>query len=97
MKEGVIIRRMIKTDIEHISQAFIHQGWPGRKDILTSYFQEQENRERDVLVAESDGFVAGYITILPAAKHGPFVGVYPELSDFNVFEPFRNRGIGNQL
>lgn len=70
MKEGVIIRRMIKADIEHISQAFIHQGWPGREDILTSYFQEQENRERDVLVAESDGFVAGYITILPAAKHG---------------------------
>ena len=97
MKEGVIIRRMIKADIEHISQAFIHQGWPGREDILTSYFQEQENRERDVLVAESDGFVAGYITILPAAKHGPFVGVYPELSDFNVFEPFRNQGIGNQL
>jgi len=50
MKEGVIIRRMIKADIEHISQAFIHQGWPGREDILTSYFQEQENRERDVLV-----------------------------------------------
>ena len=97
MKEGVIIRRMIKADIEHISQAFIHQGWPGREDILTSYFQEQENRERDVLVAESDGFVAGYITILPDAKHGPFVGVYPELTDFNVFELFRNRGIGNQL
>ena len=97
MKEGVIIRRMIKTDIEHISQAFIHQGWPGRKDILTSYFQDQDNGERHVLVAESDGFVAGYITILPAAKHGPFVGVYPELTDFNVFEPFRSRGIGNQL
>ena len=45
MKEGVIIRRMIKADIEHISQAFIHQGWPGRKDILTSYFQDQENGE----------------------------------------------------
>ena len=97
MKEGVIIRRMIKADIEHISQAFIHQGWPGREDILTSYFQDQENGKRDVLVAESDGFVAGYITILPAAKHGPFVGVYPELTDFNVFELFRNRGIGNQL
>lgn len=97
MKECTIIRSMMEYDIEGISQAFIHQGWPGREEILTSYFQEQENRERDVLVAESDGFVAGYITILPVAKHGPFVGVYPELSDFNVFEPFRNRGIGNQL
>ena len=97
MKECIIIRSMMEYDIEGISQAFIHQGWPGREDILASYFQDQENGKRDVLVAESDGFVAGYITILPAAKHGPFVGVYPELSDFNVFEPFRNRGIGNQL
>ena len=97
MKKSTIIRSMMKSDIEEISQAFIHQGWPGRKDILTSYLQEQENRERDVLIAESDGFVAGYITILPVAKHGPFVGVYPELTDFNVFELFRNRGIGNQL
>ena len=94
MKEGVIIRRMIKADIEHISQAFIHQGWPGREDILTSYLQEHENRERDVLVAESDGFVAGYITILPAAKHGPFVGVYPELSDFNVLNHLEIEGLG---
>ena len=45
MKESVIIRRMMKADIEDISQAFIHQGWPGRKDILTSYFQDQENGE----------------------------------------------------
>ena len=97
MKECTIIRRMMGYDIEGISQAFIHQGWPGREDILASYFQDQENGKREVLVAESDGFVAGYITILPAAKHGPFLGVYPELSDFNVFEPFRNRGIGNQL
>ena len=51
MKEGVIIRRMIKADIEHISQAFIHQGWPGREDILASYFQDQENGKRDILVA----------------------------------------------
>ena len=97
MKESTIIRSMMKSDIEEIAQAFIHQGWPGREDILISYLQDQENGERDVLVAESDGFVAGYITILPAAKHGPFVGVYPELTDFNVFELFRNRGIGNQL
>ncbi len=44
-----------------------------------------------------NGVVAGYITILPLAKHGTFAEVYPELSYFNVFEPFRNQGIGNQL
>ena len=73
MKEGVIIRRMIKADIEHIS-SFYPPRVVGREDILTSYLQEHENRERDVLVAESDGFVAGYITILPAAANGPFGG-----------------------
>ena len=52
---------------------------------------------REVLVAEVEGALAGYITILPSAKQGPFAGMAPELSDFNVFEPFQNQGIGNLL
>ena len=52
---------------------------------------------RNMMEYDIEGISQAYITILPVAKHGPFVGVYPELSDFNVFEPFRNRGIGNQL
>ena len=91
------IRNMIKSDIEFLSHGFINQGWPGREEILARYFLEQESGEREVLVAEIDGAVAGYVTILPSAKHGPFAEVYPELSDFNVFEPFRNQGIGNRL
>ena len=96
-KMNCTIRNMIKSDIEFLSHGFINQGWPGREEILARYFLEQESGEREVLVAEIDGAVAGYITILPSAKHGPFAEVYPELSDFNVFEPFRNQGIGNQL
>ena len=97
MKGNVIIRKMIESDIQHLSQGFINQGWPSRGEILARYFLEQESGEREVLVAGIDGAVAGYITILPSAKHGPFAEVYPELSDFNVFEPFRNQGVGNQL
>ena len=52
---------------------------------------------REVLVAEVEGALAGYITILSCAKQGPFAEIYPELSDFNVFEPFQNQGIGNLL
>lgn len=96
-KMNCTIRNMIKSDIESLSYGFMNQGWPGREEILDRYFLEQESGEREVLVAEIDGAVAGYVTILPSAKHGPFVEVYPELSDFNVFEPFRNQGIGNQL
>ena len=97
MKTTCSIRKMQESDIKDLSRGFISQGWPSREVILTRYFKEQESGEREVLVAEIDGAVAGYVTILPSAKHGPFVEVYPELSDFNVFEPFRNQGIGNQL
>ena len=96
-KMNCTIRNMIKSDIESLSHGFMNQGWPAREEILDRYFLEQESGEREVLVAEIDGAVAGYITILPSAKHGPFAEVYPELSDFNVFEHFRNQGIGNQL
>ena len=96
-KMNCTIRNMIKSDIESLSHGFMNQGWPGRGKFWLLYFLEQESGEREVLVAEIDGAVAGYVTILPSAKHGPFAEVYPELSDFNVFEPFRNQGIGNQL
>ena len=97
MKTTCSIRKMQESDIQDLSRGFISQGWPGREEILDRYFLEQESGEREVLVAEVEGAVAGYITILPSAKHGPFAEVYPELSDFNVFEPFRNQGVGNQL
>ena len=97
MKTTCSIRKMQESDIKDLSRGFTSQGWPSREEILTRYFKEQESGEREVLVAEVEGAVAGYITILPSAKHGPFAEVYPELSDFNVFEPFRNQGIGNQL
>ena len=97
MKGNAIIRKMIESDIQHLSQGFINQGWPGREEILDRYFLEQECGEREVLVAEVEGALAGYITILPCAKQGPFAEIHPELSDFNVFEPFQNQGIGNLL
>ena len=97
MKTTCSIRKMQESDIKDLSRGFISQGWPGREEILTRYFKEQESGEREVLVAEVEGAVAGYITILPCAKQGPFAGMAPELSDFNVFEPFQNQGIGNLL
>lgn len=97
MKTTCSIRKMQESDIKVLSRGFISQGWPGREEILARYFLEQECREREVLVAEVGGALAGYITILPCAKQGPFAEIYPELSDFNVFEPFQNQGIGNFL
>lgn len=97
MKTTCSIRKMQESDIKELSRGFISQGWPSREEILTRYFKEQECGEREVLVAEVEGALAGYITILPCAKQGPFAEIYPELSDFNVFELFQNQGIGNLL
>ena len=97
MKTICSIRKMQESDIQDLSRGFISQGWSSREEILTRYFKEQESGEREVLVAEVEGALAGYITILPCAKQGPFAEIYPELSDFNVFEPFQNQGIGNLL
>ena len=97
METTCLIRKMQTSDVKELSQGFINQGWPGREEILARYFLEQECGEREVLVAEVGGALAGYITILPCAKQGPFAEIYPELSDFNVFEPFQNQGIGNLL
>ena len=97
METTCLIRKMQTSDVKELSQGFINQGWPGREEILARYFLEQECGEREVLVAEVEGVLAGYITILPCAKQGPFAEISPELSDFNVFEPFQNQGIGNLL
>ena len=97
MKTTCSIRKMQESDIKDLSRGFISQGWPGREEILARYFLEQECGEREVLVADVGGALVGYVTILPCAKQGPFAEIYPELSDFNVFEPFQNQGIGNLL
>jgi len=90
MKTTCSIRKMQESDIKDLSRGFIGQGWPSREEILTRYFKEQESGQREVLIADLTSAVAGYITILPNAKQGPFAGMGPELSDFNVFEPFQN-------
>lgn len=97
MQENLSIRKMILTDIESISNGFIKQGWLGRNKILRDYFDEQTAGKRLVLVAVVGEAVAGYVTILPLAKHGPFAGRYPELADFNVFQEFQRQGIGAAL
>ena len=97
MGEERFVRKMLFEDIEGLSNAFVEQGWPERKDILHKYFHEQEVGERQVLVALVGRFLAGYITVIPLANHGPFAGLYPELTDFNVFESFQRQGIGTAL
>lgn len=94
-KMNCTIRKMIESDIQHLSQGFINQGWSGREEILARYFLEQESGEREVLVAEIDGAVAGYVTILPSAKH--MVLLQKSIQNFQILmclSLFEIKGLG---
>lgn len=93
----VEIRALQAADVADIETAFIRQGWPPRTAVLAQYLREQGQGVRRVLVAVVKGEVAGYLTVLSVAKAGPFAGKLPEITDFNVFEPFRRCGVGSAL
>lgn len=91
------IRMINKNDISRIDKRFIDQGWTSRLDTLNNYYNEQQIGKRIVLIAEINKDIAGYVTLLKIAKHGPFAGNYPEVADFNVFKGYQKQGIGNRL
>ena len=89
----------MRTDhIEKINKNFTDQGWDERSDILNTYLQEQNKGDRIVLVYEKDDQVMGYITLVINPKFGPFKDTkILEIKDFNVFEKYQNKGIGQEL
>lgn len=92
------IRLMKKEDISKIANAFLKQGWDDRHEVLERYWLDQQNEIRYVFVAELEEEIAGYVTVIKKAKHGPFQeSELPEIADFNVFEQYRKKGIGNSL
>lgn len=96
----IVIRDMQKTDIEKLYQGFnVMQGWKDKTiEQFTSYFKDHTNGNRYVLVAECNGDVAGYLTLLPNDEHGPFAGQgIPTVCDFNVLIKYRENGVGTLL
>ena len=87
----------MRTDhIGKINKNFADQGWDERN--LDKYLQEQNSEDRIVLVYEKDDQVMGYITLVINPSSGPFKNTkIPEIKDFNVFEKYQNKGIGQAL
>ena len=89
---------MKKEDSINLKKEFENQGWYRSTELFESYFLDQKQKDRFVIVAEYEGFVAGYVTLLKHAKNGPFSEKkYPEISGFIVFIQYQNKGIGNKL
>ncbi|WP_027631494.1 GNAT family N-acetyltransferase [Clostridium hydrogeniformans] len=97
-KDNILIRSMIKSDIKNLVHGFTEQNWHKSYELFNDYYTQQENNERLVIIAEIDGDVAGYVTLLSFAKTGPFAYKnIPEIVDFNVLIKYQKRGIGTKI
>ena len=89
---------MIDTDPKIIAKAFAAQNWNKPLAQYEKYLNEQTAGTREVLIAETSGEFAGYLTIMRQSDFAPFREKdIPEIVDFNVLIKFRNRGIGTKL
>ncbi|MDF2484025.1 MAG: GCN5-related N-acetyltransferase [Herbinix sp.] len=98
-EEGkIILRTMVREDIDKLVRGFEEQNWHKPYELFEEYYNLQESEERAVIVAEEDGAVAGYVTLLPYAKEGPFADRrIPEVVDFNVLIKYQRKGIGTRI
>lgn len=94
----IVIRTMKEEDAGTIFAEEIAQGWHPNIETYENYYREQNSHNRYVFIAEYEGKVAGYTTLLPSAKEGPFANrEIPEVVNFGVFIKYRNKGIGNRI
>lgn len=96
--DDIQIRMMRKPDAQLIYKEQLAQGWHPELTVFQQYYQQQQIGARFVFVAECAGELAGYVTLLPHAAHGPFARTkHPYVNDFCVFSRFQRRGIGSCL
>jgi ribosomal protein S18 acetylase RimI-like enzyme len=86
------------SDIAEIVGACAAEGWNKPASQYEHYLEEQDAKERDVLVARRASVFAGYVTVRWRSDYPPFAERdIPEIQDFNVMPPFRRRHIGAAL
>ncbi|TVP86948.1 MAG: GNAT family N-acetyltransferase [Acholeplasmataceae bacterium] len=92
-----MIRVMRHDDIQALHEGFKAQGWHKPVSLFEGYLKDQETGIRTVWVAEKDGRVLGYGTLLHKAAEGPFAGRYPMIIDLNVLQADQGKGTGTAL
>lgn len=94
----ILIRNLKKEDCKKISAGFVAQNWDKPESQYLKYLEYQNSGERDILVAEYENEIAGYVTINWAANYPLFAEKQiPEIADFNVYKKFQRKGIGTVL
>lgn len=92
------LRSLTEEDPHALSAAFAAIEWSKPVQTFEAYLREQERGERWVRVAEIDGEVVGYVTVVWSAPDPVFrKEQIPEIMDLNVLPPYRNQGVGSIL
>ncbi len=92
------LRPIKREDALVLSHAFSELGINKPLEIFLSFFSQQQKGERKVFLAEFEGEIAGFISILPSSSIGPFKDdSIPHISDLFVFPNFKGFGIGSKL
>ncbi|WP_456274737.1 GNAT family N-acetyltransferase [Bacillus sp. AK031] len=98
IEDELIIRSMVKEDINKFVDAFEEQGWHKPSELFEDYFEHQETNKLKVIVAQFNDDIAGYVTLFPNAPSGPYKEKnVPEIVDLNVLIKFQKNGIGNKM
>ncbi|MDH8679935.1 GNAT family N-acetyltransferase [Fusibacter bizertensis] len=96
--EKITIRAMKDEDAQSIYNTLLEQNWHPNIEVYKKYYKDQELKVKYVFVAEYEGNIAGYTTLLSKATKGPFVqSEFPEIVDLCVFEKYQNKGIANKI
>jgi len=89
---------MQEQDAMIIYNELLNQNWHPTIETYKNYYRDQELNRRLVFVAEYEGNVAGYTTLLKSALDGPFANKgISEIADLNVFIKYRKNGNGKKL
>jgi ribosomal protein S18 acetylase RimI-like enzyme len=96
--EKITIRSMKYKDAQSIYNTLLEQKWHPNLEVYDEYYKDQELKKKYVFVAEYEGNIAGYTTLLTKTTKGPFAKYeYPEIVDLCVFEKHQNKGIANKI
>lgn len=98
MTDNLLIRRLTEDDPERISAAFTAQGWDKPASQYLDYLQQSREGKRAVLLAESDGNFAGYVTLVWESEYPLFKQKnIPEIVDLNVLKIYQRHGVATAL
>jgi GNAT superfamily N-acetyltransferase len=92
------VRELMEIDVAAIVAVDGGPAWNGGIEKWSRYWRQHASGERTCLVAEEQGAVAGYASVVWRSQHEPFArDDIPELQDLVVAERARRRGLGRAL